>query len=98
MGMPGTGPDANRNESKRALAGWQFGGVENELKGDGAGWKRALRGYALLPHLVPVVVVELATVAFAIVAWGGVPPWQLLVPLLFAMLGGQLAIGALNEL
>jgi 4-hydroxybenzoate polyprenyltransferase len=45
-----------------------------------------------------VLVVELATVAFAVVAWEGFPPWRLLVPLLLAMLGGQLAIGALNEL
>lgn len=62
------------------------------------GWKRALRGYVLLPHIVPVLVVSVATVAFAIVAWGGLPPWRLLLPLLLAMLGGQLAIGALNEL
>jgi 4-hydroxybenzoate polyprenyltransferase len=61
-------------------------------------WKRTVRGYLLLPHLVPVIVVELATAAFALVAWGGVPPLRLLGPLLLAMLGGQLAIGATNEL
>ena len=62
------------------------------------GWKRAVRGYLLLPHLAPVIVVEVATAAFAVIAWGGVPPGHLLGRLLFAMLGGQLAIGATNEL
>jgi 4-hydroxybenzoate polyprenyltransferase len=62
------------------------------------GWWRTVRGYLLLPHLVPVIVVELATAAFAVAAWGGVPPLSLLGPLLLAMLGGQLAIGAINEL
>jgi 4-hydroxybenzoate polyprenyltransferase len=57
-----------------------------------------VRGYLLLPHLAPVLVVELATAAFAVIAWGGVPPAHLLGPLLLAMLGGQLAIGAMNEL
>ena len=61
-------------------------------------WGRRLRGYLLLPHLVPVLVVELATAAFACIAWGGPPPLGPLLLLLLAMLGGQLAIGALNEL
>jgi 4-hydroxybenzoate polyprenyltransferase len=61
-------------------------------------WKRSARGYFLLPHIVPVLVVELATAAFAIIAWGDIPPARLLGPLLLAMLGGQLAIGATNEL
>ena len=61
-------------------------------------WRRSARGYFLLPHIVPVVVVELATAAFAVIAWGGLPPPQLIGPLLLAMLGGQLAIGAINEL
>ncbi len=61
-------------------------------------WSRSVRGYLLLPHLAPVLVVELATAAFAVIAWGGVPPAHLLLPLLLAMLGGQLAIGATNEL
>jgi 4-hydroxybenzoate polyprenyltransferase len=51
-----------------------------------------------LPHLAPVLVVELATAAFAVIAWGGLPPLHLFGPLLLAMLGGQLAIGAINEL
>jgi 4-hydroxybenzoate polyprenyltransferase len=59
---------------------------------------RTLRGYLLLPHLAPVLVVELATAAFTVIAWGGTPPPGLLVTLLLAMLGGQLAIGAINEL
>jgi 4-hydroxybenzoate polyprenyltransferase len=57
-----------------------------------------VRGYVLLPHLIPVLVVELATAAFAFIAWGGRPPLSQLLLLLLAMLGGQLAIGALNEL
>jgi 4-hydroxybenzoate polyprenyltransferase len=57
-----------------------------------------VRGYLLLPHLAPVLVVELATAAFAVIAWGGLPPPHLLGALLLAMLGGQLAIGAINEL
>ncbi len=61
-------------------------------------WRRTARGYLLLPHLAPVLVVELATAAFAVIAWGGLPPPHLLGPLLLAMLGGQLAIGATNEL
>ncbi|MBW3633890.1 MAG: UbiA family prenyltransferase [Chloroflexi bacterium] len=61
-------------------------------------WRRSARGYFLLPHIVPVVVVELATAAFAVIAWGGLPPPQRIGPLLLAMLGGQLAIGAINEL
>jgi 4-hydroxybenzoate polyprenyltransferase len=59
---------------------------------------RTVRGYLLLPHLAPVLVVELATAAFAVIAWDGVPPAYLLGQLLLAMLGGQLAIGAVNEL
>jgi 4-hydroxybenzoate polyprenyltransferase len=60
--------------------------------------RRTVRGYLVLPHLAPVLVVEFATAAFAVIAWGGVPPAHLLGPLLLAMLGGQLAIGATNEL
>src|SRR5215208_556491 len=68
-----------------------------DLGGTGS-WRRTVRGYLLLPHLAPVLVVELATAAFAVIAWGGLPPPHLLAPLLLAMLGGQLAIGAINEL
>lgn len=61
-------------------------------------WLESLRGYLLLPHLVPVIFVEIATAGFAVIAWNGVPPFGLLVRLLMAMLGGQLAIGAINEI
>jgi 4-hydroxybenzoate polyprenyltransferase len=64
----------------------------------GRSWRRTLRGYLLLPHLLPVLVVEAATASFAVIAWGGLPPISLLAPLLISMLGGQLAIGATNEL
>lgn len=98
MAEPRTATDVELNERNRGRDDRQIGGVVNLSQRDGAGWRRTLRGYVLLPHLVPVVVVELATIAFAIVAWDGVPPWQLIAPLVLAMLGGQLAIGALNEL
>ena len=61
-------------------------------------WRRTTRGYFQLPHLAPVLLVELATAAFAVIAAGGLPPAHRLGPLLLAMLGGQLAIGATNEL
>jgi 4-hydroxybenzoate polyprenyltransferase len=61
-------------------------------------WRRKVRGYLLLPHLAAVLVVEVATAAFAIIAWGGVPPARVLLPLLLAMVGGQFLIGATNEL
>jgi 4-hydroxybenzoate polyprenyltransferase len=70
----------------------------NRDDGRAPSWRRAARGYLLLPHLVPVLVVELATLGFAVIAWGGLPPVALLGPLLLGMLGGQLAIGATNEL
>jgi 4-hydroxybenzoate polyprenyltransferase len=59
---------------------------------------RTVRGYLVLPHFVAIMVVELATLAFATIAWHGVPPLRLLAPLLFAMLGGQLVIGVTNEI
>jgi 4-hydroxybenzoate polyprenyltransferase len=57
-----------------------------------------VRGCLLLPHLAPVLVVELATVVFAVIARSGWPPLGALLKMLLAMLGGQLAIGAMNEL
>jgi 4-hydroxybenzoate polyprenyltransferase len=57
-----------------------------------------VRGYVLLPHLTAVLVVELATAVFAVIARSGWPPLGLLLTMLVAMLGGQLAIGATNEL
>jgi 4-hydroxybenzoate polyprenyltransferase len=59
---------------------------------------RALRGYLLLPHAVPVIVVMAATAAFALLAAGGWPGAGPMARLLGAMLGGQVAVGALNEL
>ena len=58
---------------------------------------RTVRAYVLLPHAVPVLVVLATTAAFAVLAAGGVPPPGDLARLLLAMLGGQVAIGAVNE-
>jgi 4-hydroxybenzoate polyprenyltransferase len=57
-----------------------------------------LRGYLLLPHAVPVIVVMAATAAFALIAAGGWPGADSMARLLGAMLGGQVAVGAVNEL
>ncbi len=57
-----------------------------------------IRGYLLLPHAVPVIVVMTATAAFALIAAGGWPGAGVMARLLGAMLGGQVAVGAVNEL
>lgn len=57
-----------------------------------------LRAYLVLPHAVPIIAVLAATGAFGIVAAGGWPGVGNMFSLLGAMLGGQLAIGAVNEL
>lgn len=57
-----------------------------------------VRGYLLLPHAVPVIVVLAATAAFALIAAGGWPGAGPMARLLGAMLGGQVAVGAVNEL
>ncbi|HEV2072852.1 MAG TPA: UbiA family prenyltransferase [Thermomicrobiales bacterium] len=57
-----------------------------------------LRAYLVLPHAVPIMAVLVATMAFALVAAGGWPGAVNMVCLLGAMLGGQLAVGAVNEL
>jgi len=57
-----------------------------------------LRGYLVLPHAVPIIVVMCATAAFALVAASGWPGTARMTSLLLAMFGGQLAIGAVNEL
>ena len=59
--------------------------------------RRTLHAWLVLPHAVPVLVVLAATAGFAILAVGEVPPPGTLARLLLAMLGGQLAIGAVNE-
>ena len=58
---------------------------------------RTLHAYLVLPHAVPVIVVLLTTAAFALLAPGGVPSAGTLTRLLLAMLGGQVAIGTVNE-
>lgn len=61
-------------------------------------WRQVVHGYMVLPHAVPIVVVMTATAAFALIAsrgWPGAGPMSWL---LLAMFGGQLAIGAVNEI
>ena len=58
---------------------------------------RTLHAYLVLPHAVPVLVVLATTAGFALIAAEGVPARGELARLLVAMLGGQLAIGAVNE-
>lgn len=57
-----------------------------------------LHGYLVLPHAAPIVIVMAAAAAFAIVARHGWPGLGDFACLLGAMLGGQLAVGAVNEL
>ena len=57
-----------------------------------------VRGYVLLPHAVPILIVLTATAAFALVAADGWPGAGPMTWLLGSMLGGQLAVGAVNEL
>jgi 4-hydroxybenzoate polyprenyltransferase len=57
-----------------------------------------IRGYLVLPHAVPIVVVMAATAAFALIAAEGWPGFGTMARLLGAMFGGQIAIGAVNEL
>ena len=59
---------------------------------------QVLHGYLVLPHAVPIIVVMTATAAFALIAAGGWPGLGSMTRLLGAMLGGQLAVGAINEL
>ncbi len=61
-------------------------------------WRQVVHGYLVLPHAVPIIVVMTATAAFALIAsqgWPGIGPMSWL---LLAMFGGQLAIGAVNEI
>ncbi len=59
---------------------------------------QVIRAYLVLPHAVPVIVVLGATAAFGLIAAGGWPGLGPMLRLLGAMLGAQLAIGAVNEL
>jgi 4-hydroxybenzoate polyprenyltransferase len=58
---------------------------------------RTARAYLVLPHLWAVVIVVGATGAFGLLASGGDPDPGRFTLLLLGMLGGQLAVGALNE-
>jgi 4-hydroxybenzoate polyprenyltransferase len=53
--------------------------------------------YLLLPHTPAIVAVVGATALFGLLATGGHPPAGRFTLLLLGMLGGQIAIGALNE-
>jgi 4-hydroxybenzoate polyprenyltransferase len=57
-----------------------------------------VHGYLVLPHAVPIIIVMTATAAFALVAASGWPGLGQMARLLGAMFGGQIAIGAVNEL
>ena len=59
---------------------------------------RVVHAYLVLPHAVPVIVVLAAAAAFGLIAAGGWPGLGDMLRLLGAMLGAQLAIGAVNEL
>jgi len=58
---------------------------------------KTAHAWLVLPHAVPVLVVLATTAGFAVLARGGLPAPGELARLLLAMLGGQLAIGAVNE-
>ncbi len=60
--------------------------------------RQTVYGYLVLPHAMPIIVVMTATGAFALVAAGGGPGTVQMTCLLGAMFGGQLAVGAVNEL
>lgn len=58
---------------------------------------RTVHAYLVLPHAVPVLVVLLTTVGFALLTPGETPAAGTMTRLALAMLGGQIAIGAVNE-
>ena len=60
--------------------------------------RQVVRGYLILPHAAPIIAVMAATAALALVAAGGWPGTGTMLRLLGAMLGGQVAVGAVNEL
>lgn len=60
--------------------------------------RQVVRGYLVLPHAVPIIIVMIATAAFALLAGDGWPGLSPIVRLLGAMFGAQIAIGAINEL
>ena len=58
---------------------------------------RTVRAYVVLTHPVPILLVLVATATFAALAAAGRPAPGDLARLLLAMLGGQVAIGAVND-
>lgn len=58
---------------------------------------RRVIAYIMLPHTPAIVAVVGATALFGLLATAGAPPPGRFALLLLAMLGGQVAIGALNE-
>ncbi len=73
----------------------------SEASGAGGRWRRTsrvARGWIALPHPIPILVVLIAVAGFAVVVTHGKMARGDLAWLLLAMLGGQLAIGALNEI
>lgn len=60
--------------------------------------REVVHGYLILPHAVPIIVVMSATAAFALIAARGWPGTGPMSWLLLAMFGGQLAVGAINEI
>lgn len=59
---------------------------------------RIVRAYLVLPHAAPVAVVMATTLGCALLVPGGPPESAMLLLVLAAMFGGQLAIGAVNEI
>lgn len=59
---------------------------------------QVLHAYLVLPHATPIIVVLTVTGLIAIVASRGLPSARVFADLLLAMLGGQIAVGAVNEL
>jgi 4-hydroxybenzoate polyprenyltransferase len=60
--------------------------------------RQVMQGYLVLPHAVPIIVVMIATAAFALLASDGWPGLGAMARLLGAMFGAQIGIGAVNEL
>jgi 4-hydroxybenzoate polyprenyltransferase len=60
--------------------------------------REVVHGYLVLPHAVPIIVVIVATAAFALIAARGWPGAGSMWWLLLAMFGGQVAVGAVNEI
>jgi 4-hydroxybenzoate polyprenyltransferase len=59
---------------------------------------QVLRAYLVLPHITPILVVLTTTAILTIVANDGFPGARTSLDILLAMLGGQIAIGTVNEL